>query len=264
MKDPATLSFWRRLGRSFRHEVDEDDGHGRGSSLFRSFRRHPESRRSFLGLFKRKDTEYDATIDGATHSTRKSLLERWLRDDDPWRRRSSLVESEKPSRASRYSAVKVVSCNEQPVMDDDDDDDDATTQASDESPVTSPKHGAPSNTAMPFKPTSYSYSYAFANAATSAFNSEYAAPLRLTAVPVSIPPIFRKRDRFYVGGKNIPFTRQNHLDRLLKHKRKSMDVVYEDCLYLDFALDHTMKNLVDYSRLLQPQRALAQAFLHAS
>ncbi|KDO22918.1 hypothetical protein SPRG_11762 [Saprolegnia parasitica CBS 223.65] len=249
MKDLATPSFWRRLGRSFRHEVDEDDGHGRRSSLFR---RDP-ARRSFRGLFKRKDIEYDATIDGATHSTRKSLLERWLREDDPWRREStcrlSPVELEKPAWISRCSAVQVVMCSEQPVMDgDDDDNDDATTQASDESPVTSPKQAARSNSAVLFKPTS----------------SEYAAPLRLTSVPVAIPLIFRKRDRFYVGGKNIPFTRQNHLDRRQKHMRKAMDVVYEDCLYLDFALDPTVKNLVDYSRLLQHQRALAQAFLHAS
>ncbi|KDO18691.1 hypothetical protein SPRG_15978 [Saprolegnia parasitica CBS 223.65] len=146
---------------------------------------------------------------------------------------------------------------------DDDDDDDATTQASDESPVTSPKQAARSNTTVLLKPTSYSYSYSFSQSAA-ARSSEYAAPLRLTSVPVSIPLIFRKRDRFYVGGKNIPFTRQNHLDRRQKHRRTPLDVVYEDCLYLDFALDPTMKNLVDYSRLLQPQRALAQAFLHAS
>ncbi|OQR92117.1 hypothetical protein ACHHYP_04039 [Achlya hypogyna] len=262
-------SLWTRILVALGKDDDDDEVdprgvHGRRSSLFRSFGRdkRDDDDRRFLGIFRRKSREYDDNIDGATSSTRKSLLKRWMdesNDDEPrwWRRshrRSSLHVRPVSEKETAGTRTKVITLKEDvnPA-------DDESTQASDESPTPSPLTSP--KTTSPIKAQSFSYSYSYSY---STRPSEYAAPLRITAVPVAIPPLYRRRDRFYVGGKNIPFTRKNHVDRVAKHRWRPMDTMYEDSLYLDFALDPCMKDLVDYTRLIQPQRAMAQAFLRPS
>ncbi|OQR97699.1 hypothetical protein THRCLA_06882 [Thraustotheca clavata] len=189
-------------------------------------------------LFRREfiDKQDDDNMNGATTSIRKSLYKRWLQAKD-----EACLEQWIP-----FNTKVIDEC----ILEEEN-----STESSEESIVSEVSTTSPKSNYLNAEPT-YSYSYAFGA-------SEFAKPLSITRVPVEIPSLYKRRHRFYVGGKNIPFTRHNHQHRIEKYQWEPMDSIYEGCLFLDFTLDPTMRGLVDYSHLIAPQRPMAQAFIRA-
>jgi len=76
-------------------------------------------------------------------------------------------------------------------------------------------------------------------------------------VPVTIPHVFRVREKHYVGGKEIPFTRYNAIAQ--RNKINFPDTIYESCRLFDFKVDDLI--CLESRALVHPSRGLAITFI---
>ncbi|KAF0686626.1 Aste57867_21573 [Aphanomyces stellatus] len=108
-------------------------------------------------------------------------------------------------------------------------------------------------------PKSSSTKYSYSTGSYSRLSAQKERQVR-RAVPVAIPEVFKVRDRMYVGGKNIPFTRYNTIACRRKVLKEDLDTIHESVYYLDIQWTDLIPE-EDIMACVDPRRMMAITFI---